>query len=60
MVTASAASTSHPSELHPPVNKTAHDFDKAVLDALLARRFFFSPAFEIYGGECLEWLEWLE
>jgi glycyl-tRNA synthetase len=50
MVTASAASTSHPSELHPPVNKTAHDFDKAVLDALLARRFFFSPAFEIYGG----------
>ncbi|GFZ47268.1 AP-4-A synthetase, partial [Saitozyma sp. JCM 24511] len=50
MVSASAASTSHPSELHPPVNKTAHDFDKAVLDALLARRFFFSPAFEIYGG----------
>ncbi|RSH95146.1 Glycine--tRNA ligase 1, mitochondrial [Saitozyma podzolica] len=50
MVSASAASTSHPSELHPPVNKTAHEFDKAVLDALLARRFFFSPAFEIYGG----------
>ncbi|KAJ7457184.1 hypothetical protein B0H11DRAFT_2063150 [Mycena galericulata] len=32
------------------VNKTAHVFDKARLDALLNRRFFYAPAFEIYGG----------
>ena len=32
------------------VNKTAHPFDKGVLDATLSRRFFFTPAFEIYGG----------
>ncbi|KAH8109450.1 glycyl-tRNA synthetase [Phellopilus nigrolimitatus] len=32
------------------VNKTAHTFDKTRLDALLNRRFFFAPAFEIYGG----------
>jgi glycyl-tRNA synthetase len=51
MVSGSAASTSHPSELVAPLNKTAHDFDKATLDALLTRRFFFAPAFEIYGGE---------
>ncbi|OCF40405.1 glycine-tRNA ligase [Kwoniella heveanensis CBS 569] len=50
MVSASAASTSHPSELQAPINKTAHEFDKTTLDALLARRFFFAPAFEIYGG----------
>ncbi|KAK8844025.1 glycine-tRNA ligase [Kwoniella newhampshirensis] len=47
---AAAASTSTPSELTAPVNKTVHAFDKGVLDALLARRFFFAPAFEIYGG----------
>ncbi|WWD21320.1 glycine-tRNA ligase [Kwoniella shandongensis] len=47
---AAAASTSTPSELTVPVNKTVHAFDKGVLDALLARRFFFAPAFEIYGG----------
>lgn len=35
-----------------PVNKTAHPFDKARLEALLNRRFFYAPAFEIYGGEC--------
>ncbi|WVN87971.1 glycine-tRNA ligase [Cryptococcus depauperatus CBS 7841] len=45
-----AASTSKPSELTVPVNKTIHAFDKASLDALLTRRFFFAPAFEIYGG----------
>ncbi|WVO15499.1 glycine-tRNA ligase [Cryptococcus depauperatus] len=45
-----AASTSKPSELTIPVNKTIHAFDKASLDALLTRRFFFAPAFEIYGG----------
>ncbi|OXH30284.1 glycine-tRNA ligase [Cryptococcus neoformans] len=44
-----AASVSHPSELTVP-NKTAHSFDKSTLDALLARRFFFAPSFEIYGG----------
>ncbi|EDQ99825.1 uncharacterized protein LACBIDRAFT_295911 [Laccaria bicolor S238N-H82] len=32
------------------VNKTAHAFDKVRLDALLNRRFFYAPAFEIYGG----------
>lgn len=32
------------------VNKTAHSFDKARLEALLSRRFFYAPAFEIYGG----------
>ncbi|XP_006455985.1 hypothetical protein AGABI2DRAFT_195260 [Agaricus bisporus var. bisporus H97] len=32
------------------VNKTAHQFDKTRLDALLNRRFFYAPAFEIYGG----------
>ncbi|KAJ7631933.1 hypothetical protein DFH06DRAFT_1337453 [Mycena polygramma] len=32
------------------VNKTAHKFDKTRLDALLNRRFFYAPAFEIYGG----------
>ncbi|WVQ74441.1 glycine-tRNA ligase [Cryptococcus sp. DSM 104548] len=46
---AAAASTSKPSELTAPV-KTAHAFDKSTLDALLARRFFYAPAFEIYGG----------
>lgn len=44
-----AASVNHPSELTVP-NKTAHAFDKSTLDALLARRFFFAPSFEIYGG----------
>ncbi|KAJ3477356.1 hypothetical protein NLI96_g10514 [Meripilus lineatus] len=33
-----------------PVNKTAHAFDKPRLEALLNRRFFYAPAFEIYGG----------
>ncbi|KAL5504931.1 GRS1 [Sanghuangporus vaninii] len=32
------------------VNKNAHPFDKTRLDALLNRRFFYAPAFEIYGG----------
>ena len=32
------------------VNKTAHPFDKVRLEALLNRRFFYAPAFEIYGG----------
>ncbi|KAG9311243.1 glycyl-tRNA synthetase [Chiua virens] len=32
------------------LNKTAHPFDKARLEALLNHRFFYAPAFEIYGG----------
>ncbi|KAJ7220412.1 hypothetical protein C8J57DRAFT_1393548 [Mycena rebaudengoi] len=40
----------HKSSMGTPVNKTAHAFDKARLDALLNRRFFYAPAFEIYGG----------
>ncbi|KAF5391113.1 hypothetical protein D9757_003066 [Collybiopsis confluens] len=32
------------------INKSAHPFDKTRLDALLNRRFFYAPAFEIYGG----------
>ncbi|CAE6369124.1 unnamed protein product [Rhizoctonia solani] len=32
------------------VNKNVHPFDKAQLDTLLTSRFFFAPAFEIYGG----------
>lgn len=32
------------------VNKTSHPFDKTRLEALLNRRFFYAPAFEIYGG----------
>ncbi|KAF9479174.1 glycyl-tRNA synthetase [Pholiota conissans] len=32
------------------INKTAHAFDKTRLEALLNRRFFYAPAFEIYGG----------
>ena len=32
------------------VNKTAFPFDKGRLEALLNRRFFYAPAFEIYGG----------
>lgn len=51
MVNDSAASVSKPSELATPINKTAHEFDKPQLDAMLLRRFFFAPAFEIYGGE---------
>jgi glycyl-tRNA synthetase len=35
-----------------PVNKTAHPFDKVRFEALLNRRFFYAPAFEIYGGAC--------
>lgn len=45
-----AASVNAPSELAQPVNRTAHAFDKAQLDAMLLRRFFFAPSFEIYGG----------
>lgn len=50
VMSAAAASTNTPSELAVPTNKTAHAFDKSALDALLLRRFFFAPSFEIYGG----------
>ncbi|KAI0031887.1 glycyl-tRNA synthetase [Vararia minispora EC-137] len=33
-----------------PVNKSAHPFDKARFETVLNRRFFYAPAFEIYGG----------
>ena len=46
-----SASTANPSTLAAPLNKTAHAFDKGQLDAMLSRRFFYAPAFEIYGGE---------
>ncbi|KAM6494854.1 hypothetical protein JOM56_009477 [Amanita muscaria] len=32
------------------VNRVAHEFDKTRFEALLNRRFFYAPAFEIYGG----------
>ncbi|THH03397.1 hypothetical protein EW146_g10451 [Bondarzewia mesenterica] len=32
------------------VNKSAHPFSKVQFEALLNRRFFYAPAFEIYGG----------
>lgn len=38
------------SDMAATINKTAHTFDKGRLDALLNRRFFYAPAFEIYGG----------
>jgi hypothetical protein len=34
------------------VNKTAHPFNKQQLESVLTQRFFYAPAFEIYGGEC--------
>lgn len=40
----------HTAEMTDTVNKTAHPFDKVRLDTLLARRFFYAPAFDIYGG----------
>jgi glycyl-tRNA synthetase len=46
-----SASVANPSTLATPLNKTAHAFDKGQLDAMLSRRFFYAPAFEIYGGE---------
>lgn len=48
---AAAASNSTPNNFAAPVNKTAHQFDKSVFDSTLTRRFFFTPAFEIYGGK---------
>lgn len=33
------------------VRKDAHPFERAALESLLIRRFFYAPAFEIYGGQ---------
>ena len=33
-----------------PVNKDAHAFDKTRFESVMNRRFFYAPAFEIYGG----------
>ena len=32
------------------INKAAHPFSRLTLETLLSRRFFYVPAFEIYGG----------
>lgn len=32
------------------VNKSAHAFERSALEGLLTKRFFYAPAFEIYGG----------
>ncbi|ORX39219.1 hypothetical protein BD324DRAFT_618870 [Kockovaella imperatae] len=50
MSSAAAASNSSPNDFTQPLNKTAHAFDKNDFDAILSRRFFFIPSFEIYGG----------
>ena len=46
-IMSAAASNSTPASTP---NKTAHAFDKTNFDAILSRRFFFIPSFEIYGG----------
>ncbi|EPT04869.1 hypothetical protein FOMPIDRAFT_1112855 [Fomitopsis schrenkii] len=33
-----------------PVNKTVHPFERSRLESLLFGRFFYAPAFDIYGG----------
>jgi glycyl-tRNA synthetase len=43
--------TQHPNVMADlTVRKDAHAFDKSRLEQLLNRRFFYAPAFEIYGG----------
>lgn len=34
----------------PPVERTAHDFSRPQLEGLMTKRFFYTQAFEIYGG----------
>lgn len=50
--TSASASTPNTLAAQPSsvINKTAHAFNKTEFDSLLSRRFFFTPAFEIYGG----------
>jgi len=45
----------HTSTMTSIVNKTVHPFDKGRLEALLNRRFFYAPAFEIYGGRLYQY-----
>ncbi|MBW0475597.1 hypothetical protein O181_015312 [Austropuccinia psidii MF-1] len=33
-----------------PIKKNAHPFDRAQIEGLLIKRFFYAPAFEHYGG----------
>jgi glycyl-tRNA synthetase len=40
------------------VQKDAHAFERASLESLLIRRFFFAPAFEIYGGQFPPLSQW--
>lgn len=32
------------------VKKDAHPWDRALLEGLITKRFFYNPSFEIYGG----------
>lgn len=34
-----------------PVQKDAHPFSRPQLEGLMTKRFFYTQAFEIYGGE---------
>ena len=47
---AASASRSQKNHTMTVVNKTAHPFSKTNLEELLIKRFFYAPAFEIYGG----------
>jgi glycyl-tRNA synthetase len=47
---AASASRSQKTRNMAAVNKTAHPFSKSNLEELLIKRFFYAPAFEIYGG----------
>jgi len=47
---AASASRSQKNSTMTVVNKTAHPFSKTNLEELLIKRFFYAPAFEIYGG----------
>ncbi|KAJ8137371.1 hypothetical protein OY671_009416, partial [Metschnikowia pulcherrima] len=31
-------------------SRTTHEFSREQLEQVLKRRFFFAPAFELYGG----------
>lgn len=47
---AASASRSQKNRTMSVVNKTGHPFSKTHLEELLIKRFFYAPAFEIYGG----------
>lgn len=42
--------TSRKGKMATMVNKTAHAFTREAFDELMKQRFFFTQAFEIYGG----------